>query len=519
MKPFRFDRISFWLLLPVLVMSIAACTTRPTEVNPGLGMPYPTNTSQASVATAAAVAAGPQVVSNPTVDDVTVSYTLKTIIGTEPAMAFIGVGGDIDGVINPQLDAEVGDVVQITVINGDPIMHNFHITEFGVATPDLMTLDEQAVVIFQVTAPGDFLYFCAVPGHQQAGMQGTLRVTGEVAIGNPIALASASAAMPAAAATAAPADPNAVSIIRSPADVPSPVGNREPQTLRIEMTAIEVTGQLADGTTYSYFTFDGKVPGPMLRVRLGDTVEFTLKNADGSAFPHSIDLHAVTGPGGGAVFTQTKPGEHTVFTFKAINPGLYVYHCATSSIPHHISNGMYGLILVEPEGGLPPVDREFYVMQGELYTVQPFGTAGHLDFDADKLSHEEPEYFVFNGAAGGLTSDENALRANVGETVRIFFGVGGPNFVSSFHVIGEIFDRVYDQASLTSPALTNVQTTLVPPGGATMVEFTLDVPGRYILVDHSLSRLERGLAGYLYAEGDENPDIFHGEGLAESAGH
>jgi nitrite reductase (NO-forming) len=225
---------------------------------------------------------------------------------------------------------------------------------------------------------------------------------------------------------------------------------------------------------------------------------------------HSIDLHAVTGPGGGAVFTQTNPGEMTSFSFKALAPGVYVYHCATPSVAHHIANGMYGLIVVEPAGGLPPVDREYYVMQGEVYTVEPFGTQGNLTFDYQAMLDERPQYFVFNGAANALTSDENALRANVGETVRIFFGDGGPNKISSFHVIGEIFERVYDQASLTSPPLTNVQTTLVPPGGATMVEFAVEVPGRYILVDHALSRLERGLAGYLYVEGDEQPDIFNG---------
>jgi nitrite reductase (NO-forming) len=180
---------------------------------------------------------------------------------------------------------------------------------------------------------------------------------------------------------------------------------------------------------------------------------------------------------------------------------------------------MYGLILVEPVGGLPPVDREFYVMQGEIYTAQPMGTKGHLDFDYQAMLDERPQYFVFNGSANALATDEYALRANVGETVRIFFGVGGPNFISSFHVIGEIFDRVYNLASLTSDPLLDVQTTLVPPGGAVMVEFRLDVPGRYILVDHALSRLERGLAGYLYAEGADAPDIFSSESLPEASGH
>ena len=207
-----------------------------------------------------------------------------------------------------------------------------------------------------------------------------------------------------------------------------------------------------------------------------------------------------------------------MFTFQTLKPGLFVYHCATPMVAQHISNGMYGMILVEPEGGLPPVDREFYVMQGEVYTAQPNGATGALTEDTTKLLDEKPEYFVFNGASLALASDEHALRANVGETVRIFFGVGGPNFISSFHVIGEIFDRVYNLASLTTPAMTDVQTTLVPPGGATMVEFKLEVPGRYILVDHALSRLQRGLAGYLYAEGDPNLDVFN-TSEATSDGH
>ncbi len=304
-----------------------------------------------------------------------------------------------------------------------------------------------------------------------------------------------------------PEPETAPSIVRNPDDLPAPIGDRPPQSLRVDLETTEVKGQLANGTTYTYWTFNGTVPGPFIRVRVGDTVELHLKNNTTSTVPHSIDLHAVTGPGGGAVLTQTPPGQETSFTFKALNPGLYVYHCATPMVAHHIANGMYGLILVEPEGGLPPVDREFYVMQGEIYTDAPYGQVGHHNISLDKLKAETPEYVVFNGAVGALT-EEHPLKAKVGETVRIFFGVGGPNLTSSFHVIGEIFDRVFDQASLTSSPLTDVQTTLVPAGGATMVEFSLEVPGRYILVDHSLSRLERGLAGYLIVEGPDNPDVF-----------
>jgi nitrite reductase (NO-forming) len=319
-------------------------------------------------------------------------------------------------------------------------------------------------------------------------------------------------------AVAGPVDPNAVDITRDPTDLPAPIGIRGPEAIRIDLETIELAGQLADGTTYKYWTFNGKVPGPFIRIRVGDTVEVHLKNLPDSLMAHSVDFHAVTGPGGGAVATQTQPGGETMFTFKALNPGLFVYHCATPMVAHHISNGMYGMILVEPEGGLPIVDREFYVMQGEIYTAQPFGTSGALQDDTVKLINESPEYFVFNGAALALAGETHALRAKVGETVRIYFGVGGPNFISSFHVIGEIFDRVFDQASLTSLPLTDVQTTLVPPGGATMVEFKLEVPGRYILVDHSLSRLQRGLAGYLFVEGDANLEIFDGEAVPGS-GH
>jgi len=306
-------------------------------------------------------------------------------------------------------------------------------------------------------------------------------------------------------------------IVRDPTDLPAPLAIREPQTVIVNLEAIEVEGQLADGTTFTYWTFNGAVPGPFIRVRIGDTIEVHMKNSTTSTMNHSVDFHAVTGPGGGAVMSQTEPGKESMFTAKALNAGLFVYHCATPMVANHISNGMYGMILVEPEGGLPPVDREFYVMQGDIYTTGAFGEQGMQMTDVTKLLNEDPEYIVFNGAVGALTT-QKPLKANVGETVRIFFGVGGPNLTSSFHVIGEIFDRVYDQASLTSAPLTNVQTTLVPPGGATMVEFGLEVPGRYILVDHALSRLQRGLAGFLIVDGPAAPEIFLGTPSAGS-GH
>jgi nitrite reductase (NO-forming) len=292
-----------------------------------------------------------------------------------------------------------------------------------------------------------------------------------------------------------------LNVVRLPSDLPGPIGKRGPQRVKVDFETTEVTGHLDDGATYQYWTFNNKVPGPFVRVR----VEVKLKNADDSVMMHNVDFHAVTGPGGGAKATEAAPGETRGFEFKALNPGLYVYHCATPTVAQHISNGMYGLILVEPEEGLPKVDHEFYVMQGEIYTEQAHGTKGHLGESYDKLISERPEYFIFNGSADALK--KNPLKAKVGETVRIYFGVGGPNYTSSFHVIGEIFDKAYPMASLSGP-LKDVQTITTPPGGASVVDFKVEVPGNYVLVDHALSRVERGLAGILQVEGPQNEAIF-----------
>jgi nitrite reductase (NO-forming) len=259
------------------------------------------------------------------------------------------------------------------------------------------------------------------------------------------------------------------------------------------------------------------VPGPFFRVRLGDTVEVTFRNEASSSMSHSVDFHAVTGPGGGAVMTNTPPGGETHFSFLALHPGLFVYHCATPMVAEHIANGMYGLILVEPAAGLRPADREFYVMQGEIYTRGAYGDKGMQEPDTRKLLDERPDYFVFNGAVGGLT--ENApLRAKVGQSVRIFFGDGGPNATSSLHLIGEVFDRLYQLGSVSSPPLTDVQTASVPPGGAAIAELSLQVPGKFILVDHALSRMQRGLSGWLIVDGAARPDIYDGV-MQPGSGH
>lgn len=413
-------------------------------------------------------------------------YTLRTGIA-EGKMVFLGVGGSIDGKANPVLTAADGQIVQLTLINGEGTEHDIVFPDQDAKSPRVNGKGASTTIVFRGTKSGDFIYFCSVPGHQLAGMQGQFLVTPQPA-----------------AQTLVEAD-----ISREPTDLPPPIGKRDPKTVRLDLFTVEQEGRLAEATTFGYWTFNGKVPGPFVRVRVGDTVDIHLKNSADSNMIHSVDFHAATGPGGGAAALQVDPGAEKSMTFKVLVPGLYVYHCATPMVAEHIANGMYGMILVEPEAGLPPADHEFYIMQGEIYTEAAFGQHGSQEFSVEKLLNERPEYFVFNGSVGAI-SKLHPLHAKVGETVRLFFGVGGPNFTSSFHVIGEIFDKVYNLGGLTNPPMEGIQTVTVAPGGAVITEFKLHVPGNYTIVDHALARLERGLAGLLIVEGTPSPEIYNG---------
>ncbi|MGZ5278458.1 MAG: copper-containing nitrite reductase [Pseudobdellovibrionaceae bacterium] len=301
-----------------------------------------------------------------------------------------------------------------------------------------------------------------------------------------------------------------VAVLTDPPEVPPPITRTHNTKMIVKLEVIEKKMKIADGVDYTFWTFGGVVPGKFIRVKEGDMVEFHLMNHPSSKMPHNIDLHAVTGPGGGAAASFTAPGHTSVFSFKALNPGLYVYHCATAPVGMHIANGMYGLILVEPKAGLPKVDREFYVMQGDFYTKGKYGQQGYQPFDMEKAIDERPTYVVFNGSVGSLVGDK-ALKAKVGENVRIYFGNGGPNLVSSFHVIGEIFDKVYVEGG-TKTVNENVQTTLVPAGGSTIVDYKIDTSGAYILVDHSIFRtFNKGSLGIMNAEGADNKEIYSGK--------
>ena len=425
------------------------------------------------------------------------------------------------------IQVPVGQKISLRLNNSGSVEHDLTIPGPGFSLP--ARAGQSATGEFTFDKPGVFEFICSIPGHKDAGMKGTLMVVDPQA---PVASApiptgsgvpQAMAGMPGMAAAASSPDIRPLPADLKPLGAPQiapPITRTEPAYVKFNLETTKVTAQMANGVAYEYWTFNNTVPGPMLRVREGDTVEIDLSNAADAGMTHSIDLHAVNGPGGGASVMQIPAGENGSFKFEALTPGVYVYHCATPMVAEHIASGMYGLIIVEPKGGLPKVDHEFYLMEGDFYLQGQRGDEGLRAFDLNKMLDERPDYVLFNGGVGSLTG-ANAFTASVGQSIRIFFGVGGPNLTSSFHVIGTIFDKVYPEGSLTSAPETNVQTTHVSAGGATVVEFTARVPGTYTIVDHSLGRMEKGAAGQIVVDGPAQPDIFQSikAGSGGSGGH
>src|SRR3990170_1974440 len=307
-----------------------------------------------------------------------VSFSLTASI-----TGFVGSGGSIQGITNPTLRVNLSDRVTITVTNLQSFEHDFFIEGYLKHITGLSSQNAQGSVTFVADREGTFGYYCTIPGHRES-------MNGQFIVGT-------SSPGPDPAKT-----PDVANIAKNATAVAPPLGRTTPTTVHLYMEAREAIAEVEAGTTFTYWTFNATVPGPFFRILLNDTVVVHFRNAATSTQNHSVDFHAVTGPGGGAVATQTAPGEDTDFTFKAIKPGLYVYHCASPHIPSHIAMGMYGLILVEPEGGLPPVDREFYVVQGDIYTKWPAKTAGHQVHDDTKLLAEDPPYVVFNGGFQAL---------------------------------------------------------------------------------------------------------------------
>lgn len=305
-------------------------------------------------------------------------------------------------------------------------------------------------------------------------------------------------------------------VLTTAPNVPPKITRRHPAVLRVSLTTELKRIQLDPRVKYDAWTFNGSVPGPMIRARVGDVVELSLTNLDASGNPHNIDCHGFEGPGGGAALTLVQENETKTARFKLLYPGLFVYHCAAAPVPVHIANGMYGLMLVEPENPtLPEVEREYYVMQSEYYVEPPERLsngrlADTVEFSYPRGLSEDADVVVFNGKEGALTRD-SPLKAATGDRVRIYFGNAGPNLTSAFHVIGGIFDRVYRDGDLVSPPGRYVQTIAVPPGGSSVVDLHMLVPGTYTLVDHAIFRLDKGCVGFLNVTGPPRPDLYHSE--------
>jgi nitrite reductase (NO-forming) len=316
--------------------------------------------------------------------------------------------------------------VAVTLVNSGTIEHNLRVDAIG--TQVVAKPGQSASGDLKFDQPGTYEFFCSIPGHKEAGMRGSVVVADAASTATDV---HADHAIQPSATTTTPSNagvqPLPAGLTRLPQPQMAPaVGRSEPAVVKVNLETTQVTALLADGVAYNFWTFNGTVPGPMVRVRQGDTVELTLRNSPDMLVTHSINLHAVNGPGGGSVDTQVAPGDQSTIRFKALHPGVYVYHCMTPMVGQHVANGMYGMIVVEPPEGLPPVAREYYLMQGDFYLKGDHDTQGLRDFSLDKLLAEQPEYVVFNGSVGALTG-ERALAARVGETVRFFFGVGGPN--------------------------------------------------------------------------------------------
>jgi nitrite reductase (NO-forming) len=292
--------------------------------------------------------------------------------------------------------------------------------------------------------------------------------------------------------------------------VPPPVTRPDNRIVAYDLSVKETSAKIAPGLTYlSLWTFDGVVPGPVMRAKVGDVIRFTLHSDGKNVTSHNIDFHFVSGACGGCADTGVKPGEAKTIEVRALYPGLFMYHCAYNQDGNmaavHIANGMYGFLIVDPAVPLPAVDHEFLLVESEFY-VESAGK-GRGVCSLQDLMAENPSYIFFNGKSAELNPP---LTIRVNDRVRLYVGRGGVNGFAAFHVIGAIFDKVYpDGGTLDAPREHGIQTVTVPAGGATIVEFVAPVPGKLTAVDHNLSRdYFKGLGQVINVQGSASPEIY-----------
>lgn len=339
---------------------------------------------------------------------------------------------------------------------------------------------------------GGLSFICAVPGHADAGMVGKISVAGGAAAahghdhGGP------------APETDVKADPNAPAYELYDAAAPARL---EGAVHEIELVTEEKLMTVADGFVQKVWTFGGGVPGPVIRVKVGDTVRIHLKNPTGSEVPHSIDFHS-SQVAPNRLMVNISPGEDLVYEFKAEYAGVWMYHCGTAPALHHIANGMYGMMIVEPAEGLPPVDKEFAFVQSEWY-LGPQGQPSSLAKAA--AAAPAPDFVVFNGIANQYK--DNPLQVEPGERIRVFMLNAGPSIDSSFHVVGTIFDTVIKEGVALhqgNPGNYGAQAVDLAPAQGAIIEFTTVEPGMYPIVTHAFNFVGRGALG-LFQSGDGQP--------------
>ncbi len=319
--------------------------------------------------------------------------------------------------------------------------------------------------------------------------------------------------------TAASQSPNAAQetsgldidqIAADPTGVPAPITRSTSEHHEITLETEELTAEIEPGVSFDFMTFGGQIPGPMIRVRQGDTISLRLENFEENTAPHNVDLHAVYGTGGGAIATTAAPGEENAMEFEAMYPGAYIYHCAVPNLDYHISSGMFGMILVEPEGGLPEVDHEFYFGQHELYTDAAAGKEGKHGFDFDAMKAENPTYVLLNGEKYAYTANKHGpLQVEKGDTARVYMVTGGPNLPSYFHPIGNVWTKAWPNGAIASTPDEYVQTMTVAPGSCFIGELEFPVPSRVKLVDHALSRVaNKGMMAEIDVVGGKESGLF-----------
>ncbi len=285
--------------------------------------------------------------------------------------------------------------------------------------------------------------------------------------------------------------------------VPAPVDPQAParSTQRLHRVRLVITHgniTIAKGVKYYAWTFDGRVPGPFLRVTQGDTIDFTLVN--NGPQPHSMDFHAAEiAPS--RYYVNVNPGDSLHYRFTARVPGVFMYHCGTAPVAMHIANGMYGAIIVDPPTPRPPA-KEFVLVQSEFYLTPDDGKGGARSLDWQKLLGQAPDNVVFNGRVAQYAEHPIAVRS--GELLRLYVVNAGPNRISSFHVVGGIFEKVFEDASLTNP-LRGVQTVNVPVGGGAIFEIRLREPGDYPFVTHAFADATKGAVGVFRAGNAASP--------------